>query len=832
MRDQWTGRVAALLVGGVGGTFIDKSVGFWILGILSLAIIRVCFWEPKDFWGRVLRPEILLISAGVFVGFAFGIMARPELPEPLNIKYIQLSGTLLDWNEDPEKASGLFQVEDVSGEEEILAGLRGQKYRLTVYPETEKQLPAGWEQVQPGDYLTFGAQLEQPKPPGTPGGFNFQLYNVTRGLHGTIIARGEANIVAQGKPPSTWLIRKRIKEVLSFWDQSETGVLEGIIFGDSSGISPDLKERYRVTGVLHIFAASGSNVAFVLGLLWLLTGLVPLRLRVILCAGGLIIYAALCGGNFPILRATILGIAVLMGRLGYGRVHMLRWLLIAALILFVQNPLVLKDLGFQLSFAAAWGIIVLGPKIRSWRVFKNMPGLLSLAICGTLAAQIAITPLLITAFHHLSLISLMANLVVMLFIGCVFELGLIAVILSFFPLVAAPLFQVSLWLLQITNVLLGRLALIPWAEVLVIQPGPLFWLSWYGFITIWLIGWDRCSFLLKVQLRRFWCRLLFNPLHSLYPEFLKQFFRHYQEKFLNRDDDYWSFDRKKMSWAFIAFISLLFWSPWNHSKALEVIFLDVGQGDSIIIRTPERHTILLDTGPGSEWFDSGEKIIVPYFLQNGIKNLDALLITHEHLDHMGGIQAVLDNIPTDWIGIPAVLGDRLSESNGELISYNISSFDDLRMLQSGDRVILDSGVFLEVLAPVKLLNGTRSDPNNNSLVMKLNYHGKSVLLTGDMEQEEMKEIAAAGMDYQADFFKQPHHGSSFSLNESWLDTINPQAVIICVGKNNFGHPSPKILQYWAQRQVPVYRTDQDGTIKLQIDVRGAELITGRVNGEL
>ncbi|MDD4400382.1 MAG: ComEC/Rec2 family competence protein [Desulfitobacteriaceae bacterium] len=827
MRDLWARRVVALLVGGVGGTFIDRSVGFWILGILGLGLIRSWFWKPQDFWGRIFRPEILLIGAGVFVGFGYGLIVQPELPEPLNLKHIRLSGTLLDWNVLPEKASGLFQIEDGGVEEEILAGLRGQKYRLAVYPETEQQLPAGWEQVQPGDYLTFSARLERPKSPAAPGGYDFRLYNAIRGLQGTLTVQGQATIVAQGKPPLTWSIRKQIKEVLSFWDQTETAVLEGIIFGDSSGISPDFLERYRVTGVLHIFAASGSNVAFVLGLLWLLTGLMPLRLRVIVCAGGLIGYAALCGANFPVIRATILGVAVLMGRLGQGRVQMLRWLLIAALILFVQNPLVLKDLGFQLSFTAAWGIIVLAPKIRSWRVFQNMPGLLSLAISATLAAQITITPLLITAFQRLSLIGLLANLVILLFIGSVFELGLIAVILSFWPLVAAPLFQASLWLLQITNVLLARLALIPWAEVLVLQPGPVFWLSWYGLITIWLTGWDRFAFLVKVYVRKFWRRLLFNPFPSLYPRFLEQRLGHFREEFLKREDDYWPINRKKISWLVIAIIALFLWNPWNQSKDLEVIFLDVGQGDSIIIRTPERHTILVDTGPGSQWFDSGEKIIVPYLLQNGIKNLDAVLLTHEHLDHIGGLEAVLEQIPTDWLGISAVLGERLAAGNGELIFDYLSFCEDLRMLQSRDRVILDSGVFLEVLAPVKVRNGASSDPNNDSLVLKLNYQGKSVLLTGDMEQEEMAEITAAGIDYQADFFKQPHHGSSSSFNESWLNNINPQAVIISVGKNNFGHPAPKVLQYWVQRQVPVYRTDEDGTLKLRIDLRGAELIPGR-----
>ena len=91
----------------------------------------------------------------------------------------------------------------------------------------------------------------------------------------------------------------------------------------------------------------------------------------------------------------------------------------------------------------------------------------------------------------------------------------------------------------------------------------------------------------------------------------------------------------------------------------------------------------------------------------------------------------------------------------------------------------------------------------------------------------MEEIAKTGVNYESDYFKQPHHGSAFSFVEPWLDAIHPRAVIISVGKNSFGHPSPQILQYWASRQVPIFRTDQAGTIKLRFDNQGAELITGR-----
>ena len=829
MRDLWTRRVVAFLIGGVGGTFLTIPVGLWILGILGLLFVRIWFWRPKDFWGRVFRPEVLLIAAGVVAGFLYGMTAQHEWPKPLSLKYIQLSGELLDWNKATDKASGLFRVEDGTGDEEVLAVLRGQKYRLSVFPGKNGQFPAGWQQVQPGDSIIFAAKLEQPKALGTPGGFDLQLYNAIRGLQGTLTAQGEVNITTQGSPPFNWLIRKQVGEVLSVWDRSETGVLEGIVFGDSSGIPPDLKERYRITGVLHIFAASGANVAFVMGLLWLLTALFPLELRIGICITGLIGYAMLCGGNAPILRATILGIAVLIGRLGRGRVPVLRWLMFAAAGLFVHNPLVVKDLGFQLSFAATWGIIVLGPRIQAWRVLKKSPKLLSLAIASTLTAQIATLPLIITAFHRLSLVGLIANLVILFIIGSIFELGLIAVMLSFIPALAAPLFQVCLWLLQITNAVLGQLALLPWAEVFVLQPGLGFWFCWFGGITIWLVGGERFSFIVRVYLRRIWRWVLYNRYQRFYPAVINQFLSSCKEEFENNSArKYWPLSKKQMSWSLIALLALFLWSPWKVSRALEVTFVDVGQGDSIIIQTPERHTIVLDAGPHNERFDTGEKVIIPYLLQNGVKSLDALLITHEHQDHVGGAQAVLRDIPVDWVGVPAV-GDRLNnpEWRKELISESLISTGRLRMLQSGDRIILDSGVTLEVLAPTKVLSDTHSDPNNNSLVFKLSYLENSILLTGDMEREEMEEIAKTGVNYESDYFKQPHHGSAFSFVEPWLDAIHPRAVIISVGKNSFGHPSPQILQYWASRQVPIFRTDQAGTIKLRFDNQGAELITGR-----
>jgi competence protein ComEC len=256
--------------------------------------------------------------------------------------------------------------------------------------------------------------------------------------------------------------------------------------------------------------------------------------------------------------------------------------------------------------------------------------------------------------------------------------------------------------------------------------------------------------------------------------------------------------------------------------------IDVGQGDAILIRTPKKHALLLDAGPRSERFDAGERIVLPYLLQIRIGHLDALLITHEHQDHIGGVRAVLANIPTDWVGVPAV-GDRLEneEWKAGLPFELINQPERLRMLQVGDRIDLDSGAWLDVLGPYQVLKGTHSDQNNNSLVLKLNYLGQSVLLTGDMEQEEMEELFQTGVDLDTNTFKEPHHGSRFSLDRPWLDEIHPQAVWISVGKNTFGHPSPEVLQYWEERHIPVYRTDEHGTLRLLLGERGTEIIPGR-----
>ncbi|MGI6119810.1 MAG: DNA internalization-related competence protein ComEC/Rec2 [Desulfosporosinus sp.] len=833
MKDPWIGRAAALLIGGFSGAYLPEQVRLWVFGILILIGIRLVWWRPRDFFGRLFRPEILLLAASLLLGFVYAVLAERTLPEPISLERVEIVGLLKDWNIAGDRAVGLVRIEEIATDTVAQPEFYNQTYRLTVYADKDDQLPAVWQRVQPGDRVSFHARLERPQSAGTPGAFDFRIYYGVRGLSGTLSAQGDATLLSAGKPGLTWQIRQQVRSQLQAWDAEETGVLEGILFGDSSRIPEAIEERYKVTGVLHVFAASGSNVIFVLGFSWLLLCFLPKQIRICGTIMLLFLYAALCGGNAPIVRATVLGIAVLLGRLGRGKVATLRWLFFAAVGLFIVNPLIIRDLGFQLSFAAAWGIVVLSPRLLKGKVPQHLPNLLRFPVAGTLAAQWATLPLLIAAFQRLSLIGLFVNVFILFILGSVLEVGLIGVLLSFFGELSAPFFQVSLWLLAGTNTLLKELAALPYADVWVLNPGPFFWLIWYGGIGIVLWGKERVLFIVQVRLlylrrglktiaaklgqryplpisrvmQRLISTISVSPMFIVDPIFRKRIFVH---------------------WGTVMLIFLLLWSPWNSQRELEVAVIDVGQGEAILIRTPEKNNILLDAGPRSERFDAGERIVLPYLLQNRIRHLDALLISHEHQDHIGGMRAVYANIPTDWVGVPAV-GERLEndEWTAGLPYELISQPEKLRLLQAGDRISLDSGVWLDVLAPNQLLTGTNSDANNNSLVLKLNYLGQSVLLTADMEQEEMQEILLTGVDLATNIFKVPHHGSRFSMLKPWLDSIHPQAVCISVGKNSFGHPAPEVLEYWEERHIPVYRTDEQGTLRFLIGKRGIEIIPGR-----
>ena len=250
---------------------------------------------------------------------------------------------------------------------------------------------------------------------------------------------------------------------------------------------------------------------------------------------------------------------------------------------------------------------------------------------------------------------------------------------------------------------------------------------------------------------------------------------------------------------------------------LEVTFLDVGQGDSIVITTPDDHTMVVDTGRSSPTDDSGRKVVLPFLRSKGMNSIDALLLTHPDDDHIGGAVTILNRIRVGRLLVSAV------PSNAPNYVRVLDTANKQRVpifhLARGQTIDFHDSAFADVLNPPANGSPSREHADNNgSLVLRIRRDDTSILLTGDAEVEAEKDMISDGEDLNADILKLGHHGSKTSSSDEFLDNVNPKVAIVSAGKHNlFGHPSPLVMDRVQSRRIRVFRTDRDGAITVTSD---------------
>jgi competence protein ComEC len=655
---------------------------------------------------------------------------------------------------------------------------------LTVSGKTRVFVPfPGAGGFRYGDRVAVEGRVSLPDDAANPGEIPPSQYLRREGVAAVLTARGVRREGGRGGSPLVALALAArdamAAGINATLPPAEAGLLRGLLFSDTGALPDGARDDFARSGTVHILSTSGIHVALLAGLIaffWRARQPEAQRRRALALLAGLLFFALMTGLRPAVLRAVLMTAVVLAAPLFDREPDAWSALALAALALVAASPANLLDPGFQLSFAAALALALWfdGRPRPAWR---RVPGWVQAGMETSMVASLATAPLAIRYFGTASLAGPLTNLVMVPAVGPAMALGLIQGIC--WPW-AAPAAQAAAFLNH--GILAGMLWLAHWVGGMrwsAVETGPLpdaaivlFYAAFGGAL------WTRLR-TPTVSPRR-WKPLL-APM------------------------------------AVAALPLMLAWRAWGPAPPLRVTFLDVGQGDSALIQTPGGRAILVDAGGRYEDgtaapSDIGERVVVPALRRAGVRRLDVVVLTHPHEDHAGGLPAVFRALPVGlWLdsgqahaapGYTEAL--RLARAKG--IPFHVTT--------AGERVEVEPGVALEVLAPTPpLFSGTRDDLNNNSIVFRLVYGRARFLFCGDAAWEAEERLLRSGADLRADVLKAGHHGSATSSGAPFLAAVAPRfAVISCGRHNRYGHPADATVARLQAAGAAVYRTDEDGGI--------------------
>ncbi|MCL6478623.1 MAG: DNA internalization-related competence protein ComEC/Rec2 [Peptococcaceae bacterium] len=654
-----------------------------------------------------------------------------------------------------------------------------------------------------GDEVRVKGRPYLPDSPGNPGQFDYGGHLAARGIWGLVSVKDRDSVekisTGGGNPiaGAALGIKRRLMEVTrATLEPDHAALVNGVVFGSRGEISPRAREIFNEAGVIHILSVSGLHVglvaAGVLGLLGL-TGLQRFGFPVLTAV--LPVYVYITGMGPAVLRAALMAWIQLLGRrLGRER----DWpttLAASALIILVISPRSLFEPGFQLSFAATWGILHIGPLID--RRLEAM-GLARPWVRGCLAvplgAQVGTLPLVAYYYNLLSLISIPANLLAVPLVGLILPLGLVAALAGLVHVKIALLINyATAALLDLMMLTVGLIHSLPGGVVYVPPPPAAAMAAWYISLAF-LAGAAGQGKKAAPVFRKFMAGLL----------------------------------------AFSLVLSFMA-AVWPGRGDLQVYVIDVGQGDSILVRFPNGRSMLVDAGGWKDEFREGRgagEVVAAYLRRLGIRKIDALVLTHPHEDHAAGAGFLtgrfdIGKVLVSPAGYREETAERADPAYGKMLAAMDEKNIPVREVISGDVLTLDPLVAVEVLGPgAALLTGTRSDLNNNSVVLSIRYGWKSFLLTGDIEEAGQARLVEGGFRLRHSVLKVPHHGSRYVVPE-FIYRVKPDLSVISVGRNSFGQPDPGTVALAGAEGKPVYRTDRDGLVVFSCDGRRIRVDTGK-----
>lgn len=782
----------AITTGFIGGIvlslfYLPEPKFIILLAIVSFGIAVGNLYLTR--WNS--RRVYVFITLFLILGWSLAGLEATRIPggvESYAGRFITLQGTVI---QEPQ-----VRPDDVIyklAAEVVVADGRAEYTRGLVQVRTPVTGPVyGY-----GDRLQVRGMCYLPQAPGNFGAFNYQAYLERRGIYALLKSAGPEEVkILEAGAAGHGVVRLAlgVKQGLAgaarqTLDQQQAAILSGLLFGDRNQIDKSVQKDFARIGVAHVLCVSGLHVGCVLAGVLLLANFLRLSRGTIplLVFPVLVFYIIMTGAGPAAIRAGIMAMVVL-GATYWGRER--DWpsvLSLAALVILIGKPSLLFEVGFQLSFGATWGILYLGPWLE--QIFSRwwkLPRWLSVPLQITMAAQLGTLPLLVYHFNLLAVIAPLANLLLVPLVGLIMLAGFLGSVVGLVLLPLGAVINITTGLfIDIFVSLAGLLEHLPGGTVYLATPP---WIA----VILWYVG-----LVLLVEIEQGKIKLPGG--------------------------------RERVKIVAVALAGLLLvlviW-PWGGTRGqLEVHFIDVGQGDCILVRFPGGSNMLVDTGGKIGDLAGGrvvgDAVVVPYLQRLGINRLEVLVITHLHGDHAGGLPAVLDNFKVK------ALVTSMASGLVELVPGASFKQTPIYEVQAGQVLHVHRKADVLVLGPGPGFSTREEELNNTSVVLRLDYGDVSFLLTGDIEESAQRELMARGWDLRADILKVPHHGSRF-FDISFVEAVAPVYAVIQVGANNpFGHPAKSTLEALSATGATILRNDRDGAVIISTNGEQIKVQTAR-----
>lgn len=676
------------------------------------------------------------------------------------------------------------------------------------------------KELEYGDIITFNAIYNKPNSQRNYGGYDYSLYLKTQTIYGTfegsqlqLKSKNKGSFVQKGIISFKEYIKGILKANL---DENEAELCIGLVIGDRTNLSENIQEDFKTSNLTHMLAVSGSHFVYIiLAVTYINKFLKRKRSGQVLMLIVIVLFMNLTGNTGSVVRSGIMAALGIIASIIHRKADIWNNMAIALLIQIILNPYIIFDVGVQLSYGGVIGIVAfnkivtnqieqLSNKIRekfanlikgknkkneiikiqnyedkkeiankSWNLCESICNYIKESISVTISANIVIIPIMMYTFNTISFSFVISNLIAGAILGIIvlyaFALIFLYIVLHKF---ISPLFIILNIMLKILISIAHICSLIPFSKIYVVTPNVVLIIFFYLFL-----------------------HLLVKKQNSMI------------------------LSKKTIAFFTIAIVILNFIYPVITSKRdnLEINFIDVGQGDSTLIRVSNK-TILIDGGGSSygETFDVGEQTLFPYLLDRGIKTIDYVIVSHFDSDHCQGLNFVMKNMKVK----SAIISSLGQESN------EYDTFINLAQKQETNLIFVKKGDIIKIGdCTIKILYPdnepiTDNEKNNNALVFKFMWKNISILFTGDIEEKAENKILNLYEEnleeLQSTILKVAHHGSKTSTTKSFLEAVKPQIALVGVGEdNNFGHPNSGVIERLESIGCKIYRTDECGEISFK-----------------